>query len=177
MSYVTYDGYPDIDVAKLSYWVNPGGDYYDPARGMTFDVQRANGQVKGCAVAGATAASFTTAGISIRRALAEGYALLPVGYIEPLSCSQNAGAKMWLQCFVRDASGTFSADPSAITDVTDGFDFVPSSDVQSKDPDLADAPRPPDFVAAQFLPPPGAPLGPHMLPPPPATPGPSPSTP
>lgn len=170
MNFVSYDGYPAFDVAKVSYWVNFGGMYSESARGMVFDVKRVDGQVKGCAVAGATTVDLAN-GLSIRRSIAEGYALLPVGYLRPFHCD-NSGTKMWLQCFYRNADGNFVPDPDLITDVASGYDFVASSVVESKAPSLADVPRPPSFDPAKALPPPGAPQGANMPPPPPSLPPP-----
>lgn len=161
INYVSYDGYPELDVAKLSYWVNFGPSYNEAARGMVFDLKRVDGKVKGCAVGGAASIDLE-GGISIRRSLAEGYALQPVGYLRPFLCSEDerGGAKMWLQCFTRNDAGAFVPDADLIEDVETGFDFVASSVVEEKVPSLADVPRPPRFTAAKFQPLPGAPVRP-----------------
>jgi hypothetical protein len=128
---------------------------------MVFDLKRVDGKVKGCAVGGAASIDLAD-GISIRRSLAEGYALQPVGYLRPFLCSEDerGGAKMWLQCFTRNDAGAFVPDADLIDDVDTGFDFVASSVVEEKVPSLADVPRPPRFTAAKFQPLPGAPVRP-----------------
>lgn len=147
MNYVSYDGYPELDVAKLSYWVNFGARYEEAARGMVFDIKRANGEVKGCAVAGS--AGDIRNGLSIRRSLDEGYALLPKSYMRPFMCDESArgGEKMWLQCFVRDQDGAYVPDQTLIDDVATGYDFVASSVVKGKVPSLVYVPRAPGYSA------------------------------
>lgn len=170
MNVIAYDGYPELDVAKLSYWVNFGASYNEPARGMVFDTKRVDGKVKGCAVAGAVVAlsedddtgASQAQGTSVRGAIKDGYALLPTGHFRPFLCGEELGGEMWLQCFERDANGAFVPDPALIDDVANGYDFVTSSVIEEKVPELADVPRPPRYNPSRAAPPQGAPQGKFM---------------
>jgi hypothetical protein len=143
MNYVTWDGYPDLNVGKLSYWVSFGGNYEEPSRGFVFDVQRVDGVTKGCGIAGAVVAmdaNNVPDSTSIRRALHEETALYPNGYHKPFSCTDKGGKRVWQQCFVQNDAGAYVIDDAKTTDTAKGFDFVAVGDVNEG---LSAPPKPP----------------------------------
>lgn len=165
MRYVTYDGYPELDVGKLASWTNFGNSYDEAARGFVFDVKRVGGKAKGCAIAGSAGYQLpgdfggtakNLGSFSIRKALAEGYALAPISYWQPMLCREDTptgggqgnpstgryGEKVWRQCFVKADDGNWIVDDDATEDDATGWDFL---EVAKIDPDLLSLPRDPNF--------------------------------
>lgn len=73
ITYVAFDINSDTNEGSLSYWKNPGGNYYENARGFNIAVAKnaTTGVLEGCAISGAATTDFTN-GTSIRRFLKEG---------------------------------------------------------------------------------------------------------
>jgi hypothetical protein len=122
MAYVVYDGYPEVGVGRMSYWVNFGGKYDETARGFVFETEIVDGRFQGCGLAGATTSELGT-GISIRKSLYEELDIEPRGYIRPLACTDKSGTKVWEQCFFRDKQGKFLVDTNR-TKSPSGIDFI-----------------------------------------------------
>jgi hypothetical protein len=159
MQLVTYDGYPELDVAKMASWTNFGKNYDEAARGFVFDVRRENGVAKGCAIAGSAGymlpgdynGDATPVGsFSIRKALASDLTLSPLGYWQPMLCREDTGTnpntgrygtKVWQQCFKKDETGAWVIDTEKTTSAS-GFDFV---DIAAVDQGLLSLPRDPGY--------------------------------
>lgn len=128
MKYVSYDGFPEFGVGRLSYWVNFGGRYAEAARGYTVDLSYKNSQFEGCAAVGASSPTAGNA-ISIRKSIKDKTPLKPSGYYKPFdSCSQE-GTKIWSQCFKQQSDGKWIVDTDK-TKSADGYDFVEASTVK-----------------------------------------------
>jgi hypothetical protein len=135
VNYISYDGYPDVGAAKMSYWVNFGESYNEVARGFVFDVQLTQGELKGCGIAGATIDQY-----SIKRHLDETKDIIPLCYLRPFACSDTGGAKVWQQCFKQStASGLWEID-SDKTPANPGYSQIATSAVDAR---LSTLPKPP----------------------------------
>jgi hypothetical protein len=93
ITYVAFDVNPETNEGTLAYWQNPGGDYYENARGMVFSLEKdTDGLLKGCASSGSAGVSSTRN--SVRRVLKEGesdtVSLKPRGYWHPLLKTEGA---------------------------------------------------------------------------------------
>lgn len=140
LNYVDYEGYPALEVARLAYWVNFGGNYTESARGFVFNIEREDGVVKGCGIAGATDER-----LSIRKALNENLDLEPLGYFKPFACGNHVGASVWQQCFIRQ-DGEYVLDKSRHPPINaDGTTLVPLTD-DSIDAAAVRPPRPPPLL-------------------------------
>lgn len=133
MKLIYIDGFPTEKVYDFAYWRNPGGSYNENARGFVFNTSRdKDGVRRGCGVAGASAATAvgSDSAYSIRKALAEGKALEPKGYLRPFKCTegneQKFGEKVWLQCFKQNSDGRYEVDLDFHGG--DEFEFLPTSD-------------------------------------------------
>jgi hypothetical protein len=71
MTLVAFDVNPDTNEGTLAYWKNPGGRYYENARGFNIAIsENTDGTLAGCATSGAASTDMGK-GISIRRYLNE----------------------------------------------------------------------------------------------------------
>lgn len=88
ITFVSFDINPENGVGSLSYWKNPGGNYYEAARGFNIKVEEDDaGIIRGCATSGAASIDFSY-GTSIRRVRNEAEAanaltLDPKGFWHP----------------------------------------------------------------------------------------------
>lgn len=88
ITYVAFNLNPDSGEGNLAYWKNPGGNYYENARGFNIAVERNDDdQLAGCATSGSASTDFT-AGTSIRRFLNDAeeendLTLAPKGFWHP----------------------------------------------------------------------------------------------
>ena len=132
MKYISFNMNPDTNEGSMSYWVNPGGNYFENARGFVFNVTKntTTNTLEGCAVTGATQTTGAPNGISIRRALREGGAvtLEPRGYYHPFADNNlttktkdtrqpgQSGASVSKQCFSQNATSfKYEIDSSKTT--------------------------------------------------------------
>ena len=157
IQFVTYDGYPELDVAKMASWTNFGTGFDEAARGFVFDVRRENGVAKGCAIAGSAgymappgAGGEQVGTYSIRKALAQDLTLSPLGFWQPFLCTDptgtapgksRVGPKVWQQCFKKSTDGSWVLDTEKTTSAS-GFDFV---DISAVNQELLSLPRDPGF--------------------------------
>ncbi len=138
INYVAFDMDVDTNVGNLSYWMNPGGNINESARGFLFKVEKdVDGALKGCGVSGAANQ------MSIRKALvtSEDPTLLkPSTYWHPMgnnntsgSCNTsaypcqgngkaNSGSTITKQCFKQGADGVYAI--ANVTDTTRGYDVI-----------------------------------------------------
>ena len=90
---IDYEGNPLTDEGKLSFWLNPGGNYNEAARGLIADRKRETSEstrLIGCAVSGAAIGTTPQNGsISIRKAQREKILLKPSGYLHPKGGAEN----------------------------------------------------------------------------------------
>jgi hypothetical protein len=150
IKYVAFDMSPETGAGNLSYWMNPGGNVNESARGFLFKIEASDDDVlKGCGISGATR------DVSIRGSLADTTGekvLKPVRYWHPrwsdnISTDKNArydaqeGNKITEQCFTQDSSvGKYVIDTSKTTS-DEGYDVKEGSDVAPpKRPDAPPAP-------------------------------------
>ena len=92
ISYVAFNLNPETNEGSLSYWKNPGGNYYENARGFNIAIEKNDdGTLGGCATSGAASIDFTH-GTSIRRYLQEGgdLSLQSKGYWHPFFNSSSS---------------------------------------------------------------------------------------
>lgn len=69
MTYIAFDLNLTSNAGTLSYWKNPGGNYFENARGFNISIERGSDDVlSGCATTGSASTDFTK-GTSIRRYL------------------------------------------------------------------------------------------------------------
>lgn len=143
IKFLAFDMNPYTNAGNLSYWMNPGGNYNESARGFLFNVADDGGSLKGCGISGATA------NVSIRKALAEpsdANTLKPVRYWHPretqnISANKdsrftaNEGSMITEQCFAQGSDGVYSID-TAVTTHARGYDVVATgaSDVTPPSP-------------------------------------------
>lgn len=156
MKYIVFDVDPDTNEGNMSYWVNPGGQYYENARGFLFNIDSKDGDLTGCGVSGAAGkggVSELGKGVSIRRSLKEGkddeaLTLEPRGYLHPfyndnlLSVSEQDsrqpgqnGSTISKQCFKRNSSGKYVIDTSK-TKHGRGFDIIEADKSTVKRPSV-----------------------------------------
>lgn len=92
-TYIAFDMNKDTGEGTMSYWKNPGGTYYENARGFNISVAKnAAGTLEGCAISGAASTDFGN-GTSIRRFLKEGGSLTlqAKGFLHPFFNSNPGG--------------------------------------------------------------------------------------
>lgn len=136
MEYFTFRGNPYTNEAAFSFWVNPGGNYYENARGFVFEVTpNSDGLLTGCGVSGAANYNPSNgAGISIRRSVKEVSAsLMPRGFYHPQGTPQT-GSTLFKQCFSQDSSGKYIVDATR-TSNPPGYDVIEASTNTVKTPD------------------------------------------
>ncbi len=87
---------PDTAAGSLAYWKNPGGNYFENARGFNISIEadEATGALGGCATSGSASTDFSK-GISIRRYLndresSNNLTLSPKGFWHPFLNSPSA---------------------------------------------------------------------------------------
>jgi hypothetical protein len=151
IKYVAFDLDPETGAGDLSYWMNPGGNLVESARGFLFNISADDeGLLKGCGISGATRDT------SIRKvALDSSLSLNPVRYWHPrwgqnTSPDKDArygtseGNSITEQCFKQDATtGKYVID-TAKTVSTRGYEVIAGTD---------SAVKPPERPAEPLLPP------------------------
>lgn len=94
LMYITFSENETTRAQRIAYWQNPGGNYYENARGMVFEATPgADNLYTGCAESGAASIDMGK-GISIRRSLYEATAdvsLAPRGFYHPFLNTQQSG--------------------------------------------------------------------------------------
>lgn len=151
IKYVSFDIEPATGAGDLSYWMNPGGNKAESARGFLFNISAADdGLLSGCGISGATN------NVSIRAAaLDSSLVLAPVRYWHPREnqnvhpnkdarYTANEGNAITEQCFAQNAAGLYVIDKAKTTSVK-GYDVKATSNV-----------RPPERPPEPKLPPPPA---------------------
>ncbi len=141
---------PDTNEGNLDYWVNPGGSYYENARGFVFKLEKnTDGTLAGCAVTGAAHYKGSPEGISIRRAIKEGgeITLEPRGFFHPFAANNattktkdtrqlgQMGTSISKQCFKQNSSGVYAIDTSK-TASSQGFDVIETAANDIKPPKI-----------------------------------------
>jgi hypothetical protein len=133
IKYVAFDMNPDTNEGALSYWMNPGGNYNESARGFLFNIEKNDeGVLVGCGTSGATA------GLSIRKAVmepSEDNTLKPVRDWQP-QWAQNVHADkdarftagetnvVTEQCFKQNqTSGYYEIDAEKTTGQGSGYGY------------------------------------------------------
>ena len=136
--YLSFEVNPNTNEGNFAFWVNPGGDYYENARGMIFNISaKADGTLSGCGASGSAGTMGNR--VSIRRSIKEptgtNTSLTPRGYYHPtasvpdwipseVSSTQNA-SKIYQQCFTQNATtGLYAIDTTKTTDTTNNFDII-----------------------------------------------------
>jgi hypothetical protein len=151
IQYLAFAINPSTYAGKLSYWVNPGGGYGEAARGFIFEMnQNAEGQLAGCAYAGAVREA------SIRKALKEDIALQPTGCYTPQmlngicgAANDNVGPQIWRQCFKQDTQGVYLVDMPSMPDAAaeDFYEFGPATSYTIPEIEFDDLPSFAEAVA------------------------------
>jgi hypothetical protein len=105
---ITFVGFsldPDSNEGTLAYWKNPGGNYYENARGFNISIaaNATTSVLEGCATSGSASIDFSN-GISIRRYLnpaeaANSLTLSPKGFWHPFMNSPTSSGS--------DSDGSF----------------------------------------------------------------------
>jgi hypothetical protein len=95
ITFVSFSLDPDTNEGTLAYWKNPGGNYYENARGFNISIGKntTTALLDGCATSGSASINFTQ-GVSIRRYLnpaeaASKLTLAPQGFWHPFFNSAN----------------------------------------------------------------------------------------
>ena len=158
INYVAFDMNVDTGAGTLSYWMNPGGNYIESARGFVFKIdQDTGGILKGCGVSGATS------NISVRKALADSTDLKPTNYWHPFENSHaqcdnrypcvgnglsQTGTSVTIQCFKQDSSGVYLVVDSTTGTTTNGYAVV-----ESNANPIAPPTKPKNKIEGSFQPP------------------------
>jgi hypothetical protein len=92
--YLSFDQDAEKGDGSFTYFMNPGGNYKEAARGMTFISKQADdGSISGCGTTGAAVLNVATTPdpLSIRRAIKEGLlaSLIPGGFYHPFINTLN----------------------------------------------------------------------------------------
>jgi hypothetical protein len=137
---IDYQGNPLTNEGRLSFWVNPGGNYNEAARGFVADRKRESAdstRLVGCAISGAALAPDFSESYSIRKAQKTGYQLKPTGYYHPDgqddTTSLRVNAKcaagdcqrapyVFKQCFRQNNAGAYV--PFGNTDTAKQYDII-----------------------------------------------------
>ncbi len=150
---VSFDITPSTGAGSLSYWMNPGGNLVESARGLLFNLKAdaTTGLLSGCGTSGATS------NVSIRAAAADDTKVLsPTRYWHPQG-GQNVspnkdsrytaseGNLITQQCVTQAADGSYGIDTAKTTHAR-GYDVIAGSDSTVRAPA-----RPPE---AKLPPPP-----------------------
>jgi hypothetical protein len=135
VDYVAFDVHPLTFAGKISYWANPGSNYNESARGFVYSTtQGSDGKIQGCAVAGAIREG------SIRKSILAQTALSPTGCFTPqitngaCATGDNAGPRVYKQCFTQDSEGKYVVDTALTTDEA-GFDVYQTA-AEASPPDV-----------------------------------------
>ncbi len=156
ISYVAFDGNPETSEGNLSYWMNPGGNYQESARGFLFNVEadEATGVLKGCGTSGSTNE------LSIRKAVTEpsdDNTLQPEMYWHPRGnqndhpnkdprYEDNEGNLITKQCFKQSSTGVYEVDKD-VTTHSRGYDVIATKNAGVKPPKM-----PEEILEGEFLP-------------------------
>ena len=140
IGYFAFDVNPSTYAGKISFWVNPGGNYYEAARGFIFETdQKSDGTLAGCAYSGAMREG------SIRKAIKESELLEPTGCYTPQHnngvcgrANDNVGSQVWKQCFQQNTEGVYQVDAEKVSDISSGFDVLPMKPSDMPQVDLRD---------------------------------------
>ncbi len=153
---VSFDINPSTGAGSLSYWMNPGGNLGESARGLVFNLTAdgTTGLLSGCGTSGATS------NVSIRAAAADDTKVLsPTRYWHPqggqnvspnkdVRYTGSEGNKITQQCVKQAADGSYGIDTAKTTHAL-GYDVIAGSDSSVRAPA-----RPPE---AKLPPPPPKP--------------------
>ena len=102
---IDYEGNPITSEGKLAFWVNPGGNYREPARGMVADRKRESAdstRLIGCAVSGAALGGDLGGAYSIRKAQKTSTLMKPTGYYHPDGQDDNTALRVNPRCAAGD---------------------------------------------------------------------------
>jgi hypothetical protein len=141
INYVSFDINPATGEGGLSYWMNPGGNYVESARGLLFNLEAdaTTGLLSGCGTSGATS------DISIRMAVADSAkTLAPTRYwhpqhnqnVSPNKDSRYAASEgnfVTKQCVKQNTAGSYGIDTSKTTHER-GYDVIAGSDSSVRAP-------------------------------------------
>ena len=136
---IDYAGNPITNEGRLAFWINPGGNYNEAARGLVADRRRESPEstrLVGCAVSGAAKAIDLSGNISIRKAQREKLELKPTGYFHPtqtdvpladrVSLCANGQCQVapyvYKQCYRQDDAGLYKPDKN--TDTINNYDVI-----------------------------------------------------
>ncbi len=135
-----YQGNPLTNEGRLAFWVNPGGNYNEAARGFIADRKRVSAdstRLGGCAISGAALKPDISGNYSIRKAQRTGYQLKPTGYYHPNGGddmgNDRVNAKcaagdcqmapyVYKQCYRQNDAGRYI--PFGNTDTTKNYDVI-----------------------------------------------------
>lgn len=156
IKYVAFDIDPDTGAGDLSYWMNPGGNLNESARGFVFNLAAdAEGLLSGCGISGATA------NVSIRKSVADSTSTLaPQRFWHPRGNQNtspnkdsrypgNEGNLITEQCFKQNGTSGLYVIDSGKTTSTRGYDVKAGSASSVKPPE-----RPPEPSLPPMPPPP-----------------------
>ena len=156
IKYISFDMNPDTNAGSMAYWMNPGGSYYENARGFIFNISAdtTTELLSGCATTGSAHYLGTPTGISIRRSIYEGgdITLTPRGYYHPFADQNQTtrtqdtrqpgqhGTTITKQCFAQNTAGTLYELDTTLTTSSQGYDIIESGTSDVAPPDVkADA--------------------------------------
>lgn len=113
ITFVAFNMNVDTNAGSLAYWKNPGGNYYENARGFNISISEnsATGALEGCATSGSASTNMGQ-GISIRRYLnakesANSLTLDPKGFWHPfMNSSSGSGTDADGNYLTRTQQGT-----------------------------------------------------------------------
>jgi hypothetical protein len=141
---IDYAGNPITNEGLFGFWMNPGGNFNEAARGMIASRRRESPEstrLVGCAISGASLKPDISGNYSIRKAQKENILLKPTGYFHPSKGSTDDPSNgrvnptcqagncqtapyAYRQCYRQDDSGLFLPDLSRINDQTAKFDVI-----------------------------------------------------
>ena len=164
IKYVSFDLNPANGAGTLSYWMNPGGNITEAARGFLFNIAADDsGVLSGCGVSGAAW------GVSIRASLADSTGatvLEPTKFWHPLPGTNthanpdtryvdedgNSGNLITKQCFSQNASGVYAIDTAETTHAR-GYDVLVGTAAGVEPPSRPEMPPPPPAGTGPTKPP------------------------
>ncbi|MGE0172091.1 MAG: hypothetical protein AB7T49_04870 [Oligoflexales bacterium] len=154
IKYVAFDMNPDTNEGNLSYWMNPGGNINESARGFLFNITADGDRLAGCGVSG------STQDISIRSAVtdpSEDNVLAPTKYWHPREdqnihpdkddrYTANEGNSITKQCFTQGADGIYAIDTEKTTHDR-GYDVI-----ETEESDVVPPAVPEEKLEGEFIP-------------------------
>ncbi len=148
INYVSFDINPATGEGGVSYWMNPGGNFVESARGLLFNLEAddTTGLLSGCGTSGATS------DVSIRMAVADSSkTLAPTRFWHPQGNSNvspnkddryqgSEGNKVTKQCVTQTSEGTYKIDTTKTTHAK-GYDVIAGSDSSVRAPTRPPEPK------------------------------------